>query len=50
MGDIDALKLRSSMTLFALISEDSSVFHQALKTFYNNGSDEQTLKLIEQRE
>lgn len=50
MGDIDALKLRSSMTLFALISEDSSVFHQALKTFYNNGSDEQTLKLIEQHE
>lgn len=31
MGDIDALKLRSSMTLFALISEADSVFHQVLE-------------------
>ena len=34
MGDIDALKLRSSMTLFAMISEDNSVFHQVLESFY----------------
>ena len=31
MGDIDALKLRSSMTLFALISEPKSVFHRVLE-------------------
>ena len=45
MGDIDALKLRSSMTLFALISEDNSVFHQVLDCFYNSEMDELTLKL-----
>ena len=45
MGDIDALKLRSSMTLFALVSKDSSVFHQVLDCFYNSEMDELTLKL-----
>ena len=45
MGDIDALKLRSSMTLFALISEKSSVFHRVLDCFYNSEMDELTLKL-----
>ena len=45
MGDIDALKLRSSMTLFALISEDNSVFHQVLDCFYNSEMDELTRKL-----
>ena len=45
MGDIDALKLRSSMTLFALISEDNSVFHQVLACFYDGNMDELTRKL-----
>ena len=45
MGDIDALKLRSSMTLFALISEDNSVFHQVLDCFYQGEMDELTQKL-----
>lgn len=45
MGDIDALKLRSSMTLFAILSEDNSVFHQVLDCFYNSEMDELTLKL-----
>ena len=45
MGDIDALKLRSSMTLFALISEDNSVFHQVLDCFYDGNMDELTRKL-----
>ena len=35
MGGIDAMKLRSSMTLFALVSEENSVFHQVLDCFYN---------------
>jgi uncharacterized protein (DUF1810 family) len=39
MGDIDALKLRSSMTLFALICEDNSVFHQVLESFYDGEMD-----------
>ena len=45
MGDIDALKLRSSMTLFALVSKDSSVFHQVLACFYDGNMDELTRKL-----
>ena len=45
MGDIDALKLRSSMTLFALISKDNSVFHQVLDCFYDGNMDELTRKL-----
>ena len=45
MGDIDAMKLRSSMTLFALISEDNSVFHQVLDCFYDGNMDELTRKL-----
>ena len=44
MGDIDAIKLRSSMTLFALLSEDDSVFHQVLACFYDRKMDEKTIK------
>ena len=46
MGDIDALKLRSSMTLFALISEDGSVFHQVLDHFYAGVKDAHTAKVL----
>ena len=44
LGDIDAMKLHSSMTLFSLISEKGSIFHQVLDYFYNNETDEITLK------
>ena len=47
LGDIDAMKLRSSMTLFAFISEKNSVFFQVLECFYDGKMDEYTLKLIE---
>ena len=47
LGDIDAMKLRSSMTLFALISEEGSVFHQVLNCFYDREMDELTKQLIE---
>lgn len=46
LGDVDAMKLCSSMTLFALISEDGSIFHQVLNCFYNGNIDERTTKLI----
>ena len=45
LGDIDAMKLRSSMTLFALISEENSVFHQVLDCFHDGKMDKQTIKL-----
>ena len=46
MGGIDAMKLRSSMTLFALVSEENSVFHQVLEYFYNGEMDEYTLEFV----
>lgn len=46
MGDIDAVKLRSSMTLFAAISEKGSVFHRVLDCFYGGKMDVRTLRRI----
>ena len=43
MGDIDGMKLRSSMTLFALASEGNSVFHQVLDCFYDGEMDPVTV-------
>lgn len=45
-GGIDAMKLRSSMTLFAAVSEDGSVFHRALEKFFGGKADQQTLELL----
>ena len=45
MGFPDDLKLRSSMTLFALVSEDS-LFHQVLDTFYSGQMDERTVAFL----
>ena len=45
-GDIDGMKLKSSMTLFALTSEDYTVFDQVLECFFDDEMDEITVKLI----
>jgi len=45
-GGIDAMKLRSSMTLFAAVSEDSSVFHRTLEKFFFGKADQRTLELL----
>lgn len=45
-GAIDARKLRSSMTLFAYISNKDSVFHRVLDKFYQGKPDGRTLSLI----
>jgi uncharacterized protein (DUF1810 family) len=44
-GPIDAMKLRSSLTLFDRI-EPSSIFHQALAAFYGGKPDARTLALL----
>ena len=44
IGDLGVEKLQSSMTLFACLSEDDSVFHQMLEHFYDGKMDEQTIK------
>ena len=47
LGDIDAMKLKSSMTLFALASgEENSVFHQVLTHFYDGKMDAKTKEIL----
>ena len=45
-GDIDEMKLKSSMTLFALTSEDYTIFDQVLEQFFEGEMDEVTVSLI----
>ena len=45
-GDIDEMKLKSSMTLFALTSEDYTIFDQVLEQFFEGKMDEVTVSLI----
>lgn len=45
LGPVDALKLRSSMTLFAQVSDDP-VFVQVLEQYYGGSPDELTLELL----
>ena len=46
LGDIDAMKLKSSMTLFALISEDYTIFDEVLESFFGGEMDDLTIKYI----
>ncbi len=46
LGDIDDMKLHSSMTLFAHISNNDSVFHKVLDSFYDGEMDKVTLDLL----
>ncbi|XHS01630.1 hypothetical protein ACFB49_32380 [Sphingomonas sp. DBB INV C78] len=48
MGGIDAIKLRSSLTLFDAVADDPAAepFAEALATFYDGERDERTLALI----
>ena len=43
-GEIDSLKLKSSMTLFAYIS-DNDIFNQVLEKYYNNELDQNTINI-----
>ncbi|WP_134091400.1 DUF1810 domain-containing protein [Olivibacter sp. XZL3] len=46
MGTPDDLKLKSSMTLFAALSETDPVFQDVLDRFYRGAQDTNTLRLI----
>lgn len=46
LGDLDARKLRSSMTLFAQVENADPVFKEVLDTFFSGQLDSQTLSLI----
>lgn len=45
LGSPDDLKLRSSATLFALVSPAGSVFHQLLERFFGGAVDTRTMEL-----
>ena len=47
-GDVDSMKLRSSMTLFALVSIEGSLFYQVLDCFFEGKPDKETLRLAGQ--
>jgi uncharacterized protein (DUF1810 family) len=43
LGDIDAIKFRSAMTLFASVAKENQIFREALRTFFRGEMDELTL-------
>ena len=49
LGDVDALKLRSSMTLFAQVSENP-IFKQVIDKYFNGKMDETTLSLLRNKQ
>jgi len=46
LGSTDAMKLRSSMTLFALAAPDDPVFDRVLERFFDGERDERTPALL----
>ncbi|SNR52382.1 DUF1810 domain-containing protein [Flavobacterium sp. ov086] len=46
LGDLDARKLRSSMTLFSLVENTNPVFQEILEAFFSGESDPLTLSII----
>ena len=46
LGSVDAMKLRSSMTLFAAADPDEPVFTEVLDRFYDGERDERTVRLL----
>jgi uncharacterized protein (DUF1810 family) len=47
LGSPDDLKLRSSMTLFALVAPPGSVFRRVLDKYYGGKPDPRTLELLQ---
>jgi uncharacterized protein (DUF1810 family) len=46
LGGIDAVKLRSSLTLFAMADPDEPLFQRALDAFYGGVQDARTIALL----
>ena len=46
LGEIDAIKLRSSMTLFSRAAPDEPLFSRVLERFFKGEVDEITLRLL----
>ena len=50
MGDVDGLKLCSSMTLFAEVIGYDSVFGRVIEKYYDGKKDENTVRLLKEME
>ena len=46
-GGIDSMKLKSSMTLFAMAAPDDPIFQQVLDKYYGGEQDALTLRILE---
>jgi uncharacterized protein (DUF1810 family) len=46
LGPVDAMKLRSSMTLFAAAAPDEPVYRAVLDRFYGGEDDPVTVRLL----
>jgi uncharacterized protein (DUF1810 family) len=46
LGDIDAMKLRSCLTLFSEVAPNETTFSKALTAFYQGEPDRETLRLL----
>lgn len=46
LGEVDAMKFRSCLTLFAAVAPDEPLFTRALAAFYDGQPDEATLRLL----
>ncbi|SDQ83426.1 DUF1810 domain-containing protein [Pseudovibrio sp. Tun.PSC04-5.I4] len=47
LGEIDSMKVRSSMTLFALAADDPTIFLRALTQFYDGMPCSQTMNALD---
>lgn len=47
LGPVDAMKLRSSMTLFEAVAEDPAPFAKVIEAFFDGARDTATLDLLE---
>ena len=46
LGEIDSQKLHSSMTLFAAISDEGSVFHKVIDMYFDGEYDSKTMEIL----
>ncbi len=49
LGDVDAMKFRSCMTLFLEVDPNNKIFLKAIDKFFNGERDEATLRILKQQ-
>ncbi len=49
VNNIDAMKIKSSMTLFSIVDKENEIYNKILNKYFNGEKDEYTIKFIESR-